>query len=368
MGPTAASGSSPLPLSYPRPPLGLRRGLPPGLAAPVDPLRHSFARRRPPSRRMTRHPPPGPERAFGPQPPRTAEIVAELRDLIRPGARGCPHCGAAHVQRWGRFSHRQRYRCSACCRTFSDFTATALRYLKRVDRWVEFCRGVDRATSVRHTAASLGVHRDTAFRWRHRLLRALLASEDFRLRGRVAITMFDLPFSEKGARQLQRPPRRRKSFWWFGERRAWVLLAYDTAGRSFGRCTGVGPPLPLDAMDDLAGRMGPGAVVLLQRPFRWAAFEAARRAGVPTREVSRGVTSSGTSSSGLAAVSDAAGGGVTRCAFSLRRWLRRFRGVATRYLDHYLCWHRLCERLTQVGETGPDTGSGRDLVLLGRFV
>ena len=25
---------------------------------------------------------------------------------------------------------------------------------------------------------------------------------------------------------------------------------------------------------------------------------------------------------------------------ALRRWVRRFRGVATRYLHHYLAWHR----------------------------
>ncbi len=28
-----------------------------------------------------------------------------------------------------------------------------------------------------------------------------------------------------------------------------------------------------------------------------------------------------------------------------KRWLRRFRGVATKYLDHYLVWFRLLDRL-----------------------
>ncbi len=35
--------------------------------------------------------------------------------------------------------------------------------------------------------------------------------------------------------------------------------------------------------------------------------------------------------------------GLRQYVGRLKRWLRPFRGVATRYLDHYLAWHRAVE-------------------------
>lgn len=36
----------------------------------------------------------------------------------------CPHCAATHLQRWGKESGIQRYRCGACHKTFNALTGT----------------------------------------------------------------------------------------------------------------------------------------------------------------------------------------------------------------------------------------------------
>lgn len=36
---------------------------------------------------------------------------------------------------------------------------------------------------------------------------------------------------------------------------------------------------------------------------------------------------------------------------ALRRWIRRFRGVATRYMDNYLAWHRIVEAAARAADS-----------------
>ena len=240
----------------------------------------------------------------------------------------CPHCGVDHVHRWGRSSGRQRYRCTACSRTFNDFTGTPLAHLKHIDRWPAFCRCALDSLTVRRSAALLGVDKMTAFRWRHRLLTALRTSDTAPLGVTVTIHETSFPFSEKGRRDLDRPPRRRSVFGRLDIPVAWVFVAADEAGRPASGVVGPRRPGADDLLAALEARLhrttelvsvfGPyGATGLLAvRTDR-----AYRRAGWHSPEFEP----------------------VHASVLALRRWLRRFHGVATRYLDNYLAWHRLLE-------------------------
>lgn len=101
----------------------------------------------------------------------------------------CPHCASSRVSKWGCFRGRQRYRCGSCERTFSTFTRTPLWHLKRPDVWRTFLWAMDARASVRLSARLLGVHKDTTFRWRHRLLNfwRAHAADEVSLRGRVTV-------------------------------------------------------------------------------------------------------------------------------------------------------------------------------------
>ena len=95
-----------------------------------------------------------------------------------PSELSCPHCSASRVVRWGwvrtvRAPARRRFRCKVCGRTFSEHTGRALAGSWYPDRWSHLCQELVRQTSVRQTARRLGVSPSTAFRWRHRALQAL---------------------------------------------------------------------------------------------------------------------------------------------------------------------------------------------------
>lgn len=229
------------------------------------------------------------------------------------------------MHRWGRFRDRQRYRCLGCRRTFSDLTGTHLAYLKKLDRWPSFLDGMLASQPIRRTAREVGIHASTVFRWRHRLLEALRSGDDGCLEGDIAIGETCFQYSEKGRRDLTRAPRRRGDrSWWLGER-VWVLLARDGGGRPLAENTGLARPRVQDMARILVPRIAPDARILdAAGPFG-AASCLARREGL---EYSR--------LRGQALINHPA----LRYGLQLRRWLTRFRGVATKYLSNYLAWHR----------------------------
>lgn len=249
---------------------------------------------------------------------------------LRHGTRrpSCPHCHAVRVHRWGSFSGRLRYRCTACRRTFSDFTGTPLANLKHIDRWPGFAHCVLASLTVRQTAELLGVDKTTAFRWRHRLLHALNESDTRFLGPTVLIHETSFPYSEKGTRDLDRPPRRRTVFGRLDVPTAWVCVARDPGHRFASGVVGLRRPDAVALQTLLGPRLHPTAeLVSIFGPYGAAGLLAVRT-DRRYRRLSRQTPEFRA---------------VQRSVLALRSWLRRFNGVATRYLDNYLAWHRYLE-------------------------
>jgi len=236
----------------------------------------------------------------------------------------CPRCACTRSHRWGTFSNRQRFRCLGCRRTFSTFTGTALHYLKRVDRWDEFCLSMRRLETVRHAAARLGIHRDTAFRWRHRFLATLDHDESVLLAGEVTAGLTWFRYTRKGARQ---PDPGRSA----GDLQAWVALARDQHGAAISSVTIAGGVGVVHLVEALTGRITSGAVLRSREgPYSRAAI-CARRMGLRFAPLSR--------PGNVGAEPEP----IAFYGLRIRKWMRRFRGVATKYLPHYLVWFRAAD-------------------------
>ena len=135
-------------------------------------------------------------------PCRPTEAKQLLLEVRRQRCRGrptppCPRCGVERTIRWGSFSGRQRWRCKGCGRTFSDLTATPMAYTKRLECWVAFGGCLITGSSVRRVAAQLGINKQTALRWRHRVGEAYGRLGRRALDGWVGLSVTYLPFSAK---------------------------------------------------------------------------------------------------------------------------------------------------------------------------
>jgi|AntRauTorcE11898_2_1112593.scaffolds.fasta_scaffold10631_2 transposase-like protein len=107
------------------------------------------------------------------------EIGVAARAAIEVGVgeeRSCPHCATPGAVSRGAARGLRRYRCKACGKSFNALTATALSGLWHKDRWLDFGRAMADGDTVRAAAIRCGIAVSTAFRWRHRWLKALNSS------------------------------------------------------------------------------------------------------------------------------------------------------------------------------------------------
>lgn len=241
-----------------------------------------------------------------------------------PRRRSCPHCQEQRIHRWGRFSGRQRYRCLSCQRTFSTYTGTALHYLKRTEAWNAFFRSMEESLTVRQAAAVSRVHRDTAFRWRHRFLAAVERGERVVLKGQASVgtTWFTRSHKGvKGGKGASAPD---------GARRVWVALARDENGLAISAVLGRRRPGAHVLVESLRERVAPDLMLRDRSGPYSPAGVCARRLGLPFSRLPSTSPASELEPVHLFAV-------------RTKRWLRRFNGVATRYLSHYLTWFRIID-------------------------
>ena len=129
----------------------------------------------------------------------------------------CPHCSNLRIVRFGFTKNKsQRYKCNGCEKTFSIFTDTPLSYTKKsADMWIEYIKLMSFGTSIRASAKAVGVNIATSFQWRHKVLKALLAMVNDNLDGIIEIDEVLLAESFKGNQswknnfEIQRKSRKR---------------------------------------------------------------------------------------------------------------------------------------------------------------
>lgn len=262
--------------------------------------------------------------------PELSALLTRVRDRRFAGGLRCPRCSSDRVQRWGTFSGRQRYRCTACRRTFSDLTGTPAAYIKKLPLWPAYLAHLRSGSSVRFSARHLRIHRATSFRWRHRLLSELRARERRPLHGLVEIDWFWIEACEKrpGTRRLDRGD---------GPGTLALIATDRRGGVASVAVPGSVRRLPagwqLDAHLDTI--VSPPLVLIGAKGRFGSVSMWARRRGLEYRpvrskldELPRSVVHLNT---------------VRPCVARLRRWLVRFRGIGARYVPHYLAWHAALE-------------------------
>ena len=140
-------------------------------------------------------------------------VDQEARD-VRRGKRArefphCVHCGSDAIRGHGTYKHYRRYLCVSCKKTFTDITKTCIAHLQKRDQFRQYIVCMIHGMSLRKAAKQTGVCLKTAFDWRHKILHALKMNPHQQLRGVTEADETFFRYSEKGSRKLSRPPRKR---------------------------------------------------------------------------------------------------------------------------------------------------------------
>jgi transposase-like protein len=246
-------------------------------------------------------------------------------------ARTCPHCRGNTTVLHGKDQNgRQRFKCRDCRRTYNIMTGTPMARARKPEKWVTYLGCMSEHMSVRKIVASgIGVHQVTAWRWRQRFLQASVNDNAPVLTGVVEAGETVFARSFKGSRGCRGATKRRRP-----HEPVPVLAAMDSGSGVFEAIL-----TPLTGIEvALQGRIAAGSVLCSDGNtayLRVAATAGAEHYGV---SVSPAVNSVPTwiPTSGRLGL-----GRVKHHHHRLRHLINeRCRGVATKYLDRYLGWHR----------------------------
>lgn len=254
----------------------------------------------------------------------------------------CPHCGGEHVVRNGVAHGLQRYKCRGCRKTFNALTTTPLARLRMKGKWLGQTAVLRDGVTITEAAETLGVARSTAFRWRHRFLRL---PKTIQAKTLVGIAETDEAYfleSFKGVRKgLTRPARKRggsATKRGTSKEQIPVLVTRDRAGSTADAI------LPADDKASVVAALSPllPKDIILCSDGSSTLAAAAKAIGVAHRPINL--------SAGIRVVAGVYHvQNVNAYDSRLKDWIRRFRGVATHYLDSYLGWFRAIDRTRGAG-------------------
>jgi transposase-like protein len=271
-----------------------------------------------------------------------ASAVVQGRMAQHPG---CPKCQARHVVRNGQADRLQRYKCRSCGVTFNALTGTPLARLRQRDKWLAQVYAMEEGLSIRKSAARMGVHRTTAFRWRHRFLALPRELKAYKLAGVAEADETYVLRSYKGQRrqllaEQARKPRRRggkAAKRGLSAEQVPILVLRNRAGQTTDyvlenankRCV----------TEVLQPALAEDAVLCTDGSNMLATV--ARELDIEHHAVN---TLRGEHARGAWHIQN-----VNAYQGRFKEWMRRFKGVATSYLPNYLGWFRALDRNVQSG-------------------
>ncbi len=277
-------------------------------------------------------PSPGPTLSTEPQTEGIAAIEATF--ALAPE---CPHCQSKRIGKWGSANRLRRYRCKDCKISFNCLTGTPLAQLHKRELWAGHAQVLVDGISLRKGAERLDVHLTTTFRWRHRFLKASKAVKALKVQGTVEADETFFRRSFKGCRKLLRKPHKRGGHDakpGLSDDQVPVLIVQDRTAEA----ATTDAILPDRSAEAIAAHLAPvidrASILVTDADGAFSAF--ANKLEIA--HVSLNASKNERSWEGYHIQH------VNAYCNELKGWMFRFHGVATKYLDSYLGWHRMNDR------------------------
>jgi transposase-like protein len=260
------------------------------------------------------------------------DLAMDLREKRFHKGFVCPHCASDEVVKNGPYKERQRYKCNACRRTFNDLTGTPLAGTHLMEKWLEYIERMVKGLSLRKICDELEISLNTAFNWRHKVLEAFKKLEFDGFKGVLEVDETFILHNEKGNRNIVgRDPRKRggkSPKRGISNDQDCILVAQDRTGRTIAQLACLGRISRKQTMAVLKDALDDVTVLCTDAHRTWRSV--ANAEGLKHIELN---ASKKERVRGLYHIQNANG-----FHSRLKRWLARFNGVASKFLDNYLVW------------------------------
>lgn len=275
---------------------------------------------------------------------RTSELINYIIDHKSSPKMRCRHCNSSNVILFGKARGKQRHMCKECGRTFTILTNTPLSGTHYPEKWREYIECMLKGMSLHESESKVKVSYVTLFYWRHKILSILKNIKPKEMNGIVELDDIYLNYSEKGQKKggshkrnfekKERIHRKSDSFLNFEGDKVCVLAAADRFSNVFSKIACIGR-LGSEEIDETVGKLiSEKNQVYFKHRAAYYSFSNKRHIKRYTQSLDR---------------IKPANSYLIKCM----KWMHRFKGVATTYLNNYLGWYKFLFDInfdkTQVG-------------------
>ena len=240
----------------------------------------------------------------------------------------CPTCHSEDIIAKGYRDTVRKYQCKSCGRNFSSTTNTAVYRIHKKDKWEAYLQCMEDGLSIRKAAKRVGISIQTSFDWRHKVLERLGNLHADKLEGIAEADEMFFPYSEKGNKNIKRAPRKRAGKK-ISDDMVNVLVGLDRKGHLIAKNTGRGG-LSKERVDKvLSGKFTPGTILCSDGLPTFIGL--AKREAVIHKPI---ITYKSRTLKNKAYHIQT----VNAVHADIRAHMARYKGVATKYLQHYMNW------------------------------
>ena len=274
---------------------------------------------------------------------KTFTTAMKIKDFVTKerfaNGRVCPVCGATHVVRNGhRADKAQKYLCKDCGKSFVITTNSIVSGTRKDFKiWVKYIDCMLNGFSVRKAAEECGIHRNTAFAWRHKILDALQnMADEVTLDGIVEADETFFAISYKGNHKkskkftMPREPHKRgheTHVRGLSNEKVCVPCAVNRNGMSIAKISNTGRVSTKDLHRLYDGRIDPSATLVTDKMNSYVRFS-------NTNGIELVQLKTGKSKKGIYNIQH-----INSYHSQFKRFMKGFNGVSTKYLNNYLFWH-----------------------------
>ena len=128
----------------------------------------------------------------------TNPLASECEHINQIQVRKCPRCGDTHIILNGRRKGVQNYKCKKCHKNFNEFTGTTIAYIKKKDLLKPFILLMLSGDSLYACSKTLHIAIQTTFDWRHKIIAAMKEYVPKSYTGITEMMVIQKRFSRKG--------------------------------------------------------------------------------------------------------------------------------------------------------------------------
>jgi transposase-like protein len=251
----------------------------------------------------------------------------------------CPHCQCERIIGHGQFKGRSRYKCNGCKKTFTGLTGTTASGIHKVAEFEQFVELMIEGITIRKGAKILNVQMSTIFAWRHKILSSLSDSSKQEFSGIVECDDKQLNISKKGNQNLDREsykrPSDRKTKRGVSNDKVSIVVACDRAGNTTMQVAKIGR-IEAESIETTIGKMISKENILCSDSHPSIVLWA------KTKQVEHHtfIANKNHIKNKCYHVQH-----VNSLDNRYERWVAKFYGIATKYLQNYLNWFVFAEKI-----------------------